>query len=56
MRLAGGSVKSQGRLEVCLNGTWGAVCGDSFNISEAGVACKQLGFSRHGKLESNITP
>lgn len=33
-----------GRLQVCIDGTWGCVGGDTFTDSEADVACRQLGY------------
>ena len=33
-----------GRLEIFINSTWGSICADNFNITDAHVACRQLGF------------
>ena len=45
IRLAGGTSLS-GRVEVCMDGTWGTVCDDFWGCEEASVACFQLGLSR----------
>lgn len=38
------SVGNPGRLEILLNGKWGTVCGQNFDLYEADLACKQLGY------------
>ncbi len=45
-----------GRLEICEEGVWRAVCIDVLDYPDASVACAQLGFSRSGKTTTNANP
>ena len=45
VRLVGGKDSSEGRVEVCYNGLWHALCGTYFDQYFASVACNQLGFT-----------
>ncbi|XP_035690797.1 uncharacterized protein LOC118425782, partial [Branchiostoma floridae] len=47
IRVVGGSVANEGRLEVRLSDTdsWGTVCDDGFDMNDAAVACRMLGYT-----------
>ncbi|XP_078380297.1 scavenger receptor cysteine-rich domain-containing protein DMBT1-like [Oculina patagonica] len=44
--VGGGTTNFQGRVEVKIKGNWGRVCGVMWDLQDANVVCRQLGYER----------
>lgn len=49
VRLEGGEVPAEGRVEVCHLEWWQTICNMGWGVEESAVVCQQLGYSRYSK-------
>lgn len=49
IRLSGSIYDNEGRIEICVNNSWGTVCDDQWDTADAMVVCRQLGFLTEGQ-------
>ena len=55
VRLQGSNNPLIGRVEVCIDGTWGTICPNyHWTNKDATVICRQLGYSENGMIFSFI--
>ena len=52
LRLAGGKKEYEGRVEICSNGVWGTIYSGGWDILEAIVVCRQLGFHTRSSINA----
>ena len=54
LRLVGGDIPNEGRVEICMSNVWGSVCDDLWGSTDATVVCQQLGYTTQGDRMKSI--
>ena len=52
IRIIGGDVSYEGRVQYCSDSEWGTICDGNWTAEDAAVACFQLGYPREGELNA----
>jgi len=55
VRIVEGQGVREGRVEVYYSGAWGVVCGAGWDMIDAAVVCRLLGYGGASTYQSNIT-
>ncbi|PIK45770.1 putative deleted in malignant brain tumors 1 protein-like [Apostichopus japonicus] len=55
IRLVGGTTYYEGRIEIFMFGAWGTICNDHWDIDDANVACRQLGYTAAEAAKSSAS-
>ena len=50
LRLADGDTPYEGRVELCMRGSWGTVCDNSWSTRDAEVICEQMNLTNIGNV------
>ena len=54
LRLTGGNIPNEGRVEICMRSAWGTVCDDYWRSFYTTLVCRQLGYSTQGQTNSSL--
>ena len=55
VRLVGGQTNNEGRVEYCSVGVWVSVCALTWDVSDATVVCRELGYATIGTQDNFYT-
>ena len=50
VRLTGSSIRTAGRVEICVESVWTTMCDQNWDLRDAKVACRELGYSPYGAM------
>jgi deleted-in-malignant-brain-tumors protein 1 len=53
IRLSGSTIQFAGRVEICIENTWTTLCDQTWDLIDAQVACRELGYSPYGAIPTH---